>query len=205
MDLAGLMQRIQEGDREAFATLYSRYNKTVYRIAYESTGDSEKALIIVQGVFKEMYQTIREKGMYLGDLYGWLDALTTKHIGLMQRARKENGTQQARPAAKRDMVREEARVDARRPTVGELKAQAPRQYTKEEARALEARADARLFSEKEEQDEPREKSAALSIIGLSLATLLLLWVLLGLLGTLDVLPQWDLGYHWFNETFFRLF
>ncbi|HWR22421.1 MAG TPA: hypothetical protein VN366_02995 [Feifaniaceae bacterium] len=184
MDLNALMRRIQQGDREAFATLYARYNKTVFRIALDSTHDNEEAKQVVVAVFREMYQTIRAKGPYLGDLYGWLDALTAKQVRLRRMMRVGAASETAaRPAAP----------------------DRPRRYTEEEAAALEERAQRRLNRIPEKAEETRRGSAWLSIAGLSVTALLLLWVLVGLLGTLSILPRWDLGYAWFNDTLFTLF
>lgn len=224
MNLATLMQRIEQGDREAFATLYARYNQTVYTIALKQTGSADEAVLVVKAVFKEMYQTIREKGPYLGDLYAWLDALTDKHLRLMWHRHEQDAlTQRQAPAAPPPPVPQMQQPVAAPPPVQQVMSyqqpqQAyapgnfippappqPKQYSPEEAKALEQRVDARLFPEKEEKEKKKEKSSAPSFIALSLFAVLLLWILIGLLSTLEILPEWDLGYQWFNETFFRLF
>ena len=187
MDLNALMRRIQQGDREAFATLYARYNKTVFRIALDSTHNNEEAKQVVVAVFREMYQTIRTKGPYLGDLYGWLDALTAKQVRLRRMMRVGAGVTN----------------EIKAPPVS-LASDKPRRYTEEEAAALEERAQRRLQNIPGKAEE-KQRSAWLSIAALSVTALLLLWVLVGLLGTLSILPRWDLGYAWFNQTLFTLF
>ena len=238
MDLNALMRRIQQGDREAFATLYTRYNKTVYRVALESTQNEEEARQVVVAVFREMYQTIRSKGPYLGDLYGWLDALTAKQARLrrMMRGdaapvevpRTETARQEAphpevvwQEAPRQDIPRQEVprqepprrevprqespRMTIVRPqTAAATVSDRPRRYTEEEAAALEERAQRRLMRLPEEE-EPEPRGAWLSVAALGVTALLLIWVLVGLLGTLSILPRWDLGYAWFNETLFPLF
>lgn len=231
MDLSTLMRRIQQGDREAFATLYTRYNKTVYRIALDATHDSAEAVQVVIAVFREMYQTIRSKGPYLGDLYGWLDALTAKQI----RLRRVMGGSASRPAAPSPAMKVASAASS------------ARTYSQAEAAALQERALARLqrseiaetsetggapsrketdrpsrkavkkaksvpaaiMDEEEEEDEaaalPARTGGVFSVVLLSLTALALLWVLVGLLGTLGILPQWPLGYAWFNQTLFPLF
>lgn len=173
------MQRIQQGDREAFATLYARYNQTVYRIALEATGSQQDALEIVKAVFKEMYQTIVANGPYLGDLYGWLDALTAKQIRMRR-------FQQQPQAAAGSML-------------------PPRQYSEPQAEAIETRAGERLQDEPLFEPDHRKRKRGVSMVILGVAAAMLVWVLIGLLGSLKVLPQWDLGYQWFNETLFPLF
>jgi DNA-directed RNA polymerase specialized sigma24 family protein len=242
MDLSTLMRRIQQGDREAFATLYTRYNKTVYRIALDATHDSAEAVQVVIAVFREMYQTIRSKGPYLGDLYGWLDALTAKQI----RLRRVMGGASSKPASP-------SQTAASAPPARTSAASSARSYSQEEAAALQERALARLqrgeapaaaaaepmrspvyketerpprkavkkaksvpaaIMDEEEYDEeydeetaaePSRAGGAFSVAILSLTALALLWVLIGLLGTLGILPQWQLGYAWFNQTLFPLF
>lgn len=233
MDLNALMRRIQQGDREAFATLYTRYNKTVYRVALESTQNEEEARQVVVAVFREMYQTIRTKGPYLGDLYGWLDALTAKQARLRRMMRGDAApvevprTETARQEAphpervwqdvprqetfRQDAARQEApRQDAPRMTIVRPQPapdkipDRPRRYTEDEAAALEERAQRRLMRLPEEE-EPEPRGAWLSVAALGVTALLLIWVLVGLLGTLSILPRWDLGYAWFNDTLFPLF
>ena len=241
MDLSTLMRRIQQGDREAFATLYTRYNKTVYRVALDATHDSAEAVQVVIAVFREMYQTIRSKGPYLGDLYGWLDALTAKQI----RLRRVMGGSSPKPSAPSRTAAAEHEFPARMST-----ASPSRSFSQEEAAALQERALARLqrgeapfaaaaeperppahtdterpsrktvkkpnpvpaaIMDEEDEEEYEEaaassrKGGAFSVAVLSLTALALLWVLVGLLGTLGILPQWPLGYAWFNQTLFPLF
>jgi len=50
----------------------------------------------------------------------------------------------------------------------------------------------------------KRKSAPLSILNIFLG-LLFLWMLVGLLARMDVLPEWNLGYAWFNLNIFPLF
>jgi len=188
MDLNALMRRIQQGDKEAFATLYTRYDKTVYRIALEATGNDAEAKQVVVAVFREMYQTIRSKGPYLGDLYAWLDALTAKQIRLRRLTQEQRGEQEAPPPQS---------VPAQPVPEGR------RHYTEEEAKAIAERARERLPEEPEE--EAHQKGGAAVTALLSAAAVVLLWVLVGLLGSLGILPQWDLGFNWFNRTVFKFF
>ncbi|MDD3920349.1 MAG: hypothetical protein PHO41_04160 [Eubacteriales bacterium] len=81
-----------------------------------------------------------------------------------------------------------------------------RRYTNEEADELTARADA-IASEPEDEPEPRQKGFGyyfLTVLGFA-GSLVLLWMLAGLLMRLNILPSFDLGYAWFNEALFPLF
>ena len=232
MDLSTLMRRIQQGDREAFATLYTRYNKTVYRIALDATRDSAEAVQVVIAVFREMYQTIRSKGPYLGDLYGWLDALTAKQIrlrrvmgGASSKPASPSQTSAGAPPTARSYSQEEAAALQERALVrlqrGEAavaaepinppasarkeKKRPPRKAVKKAKSVSAAIMDEEEYEEDEAIAAPSRAGGALSVVILSLTALALLWVLVGLLGTLGILPQWPLGYAWFNQTLFPLF
>lgn len=50
----------------------------------------------------------------------------------------------------------------------------------------------------------KRKSPVLSLLNI-LLTLLFLWMLVGLLARMDILPEWNLGYAWFNLNIFPLF
>ncbi|MDL2218324.1 hypothetical protein LJC27_06660 [Christensenellaceae bacterium OttesenSCG-928-M15] len=178
MDLLSLMQRIADGDREAFATLYNRYNKIVLRIALEKTDNKEDAVGVVKDVFKEVYSTIRTKGPYLGDINAWMDALSAKY-------------------ARRRML--DQPVEETPPAVSK------KEYTSAEAKAIEKKADERIAVEETPEPRKKGKREIFSFAGLCLFALVLVWVLLGLLTTLEILPPFDLGYEWFNENLFRLF
>lgn len=221
MDLSSLMRRIQQGDRDAFATLYTRYNKTVYRVALDATHDKDEAVQVVKAVFREMYQTISAKGPYLGDLYGWLDALTAKQIRL-RRLMRSTPAAAASSSSPRSYSPEEAealqqrvnerlqRINAQQnepakaPTVKEAPAAPAKKST---VKSLRTPPDPERDEEYEDDDDmPAGKSSgAFSIAALSVTALLLLWVLVGLLGSLGILPELPLGYAWFNQTLFPLF
>ena len=224
MDLSSLMRRIQQGDRDAFATLYTRYNKTVYRVALDATHDKDEAVQVVKAVFREMYQTIRAKGPYLGDLYGWLDALTAKQVRL-RRLMRATPAAAASPTSPRSYSPEEAaalqqRVNerlqrinaqpnepAKAPVVKEAPAAPAKKST---VKSLRTPPNPDVYEEFEDEDDDDDlpvgkSSGAFSIAALSVTALALLWVLVGLLGSLGILPELPLGYAWFNQTLFPLF
>ena len=47
--------------------------------------------------------------------------------------------------------------------------------------------------------------SALYIIGITICVAVMLWMVAGLLMSLDVLPEYDLGYQWFNENVLDIF
>jgi len=57
-DIHALIEKIKEGDREAFMTLTSLYQKRVFLLAYSFFRNREDALDIVQETFLRLYQKI---------------------------------------------------------------------------------------------------------------------------------------------------
>lgn len=53
-----LLERIQNGDKKAFAELVSEYEKPIYRICYRFFGNEEDSLDAVQEVFIKVYRYI---------------------------------------------------------------------------------------------------------------------------------------------------
>ncbi len=169
MDLSVLMRRIQQGDKEAFKTLYCRYSKTVYRIAHETTHNKEEAKRVVVAVFREALQLIKTRGPYIGDLYGWLDALTAKQVRLLRLAGGIDENE-----AELNKADTKSKTKEPKPTE-EAQIKVPKRYT------------------------------AIVNALLAVCALALIWVLVGLLGALNVFSGLDLGYSWFNQAVFKLF
>ncbi len=223
MELELLMEQVHRGDKEAFATLYSRYNNVVFRIAYNATRDKDQSIQVVKAVFKDVYETLRARGAVQGDFNAWLDGLTMSHLRFLEK--NKPGAQVpvppspvfesvpvGVPAAPRKLqktaasARESTPVNAYRVETAQPRQERPaRRYTPEEAQAIEQRARARLErTELEEEEKIYRPSLLLGIAGFALCAELL-WLLVGLLMRLEVLPEVDLGFKWFNETFFPLF
>ena len=57
-DIYALIEKIKEGDREAFMTLTSLYQKKVFLLAYSFFRNREDALDIVQETFLKLYRKI---------------------------------------------------------------------------------------------------------------------------------------------------
>jgi RNA polymerase sigma-70 factor (ECF subfamily) len=51
-----LLDRLRDGDQEAFAALFLAYYQPVYRLAFRTTGDREEAEDIAQEVFIRLYR-----------------------------------------------------------------------------------------------------------------------------------------------------
>lgn len=57
-DVFLLVEKIKNGDREAFVTLTRRYQRKVFALAYSFFGNTEDALDIVQETFLRLYQKV---------------------------------------------------------------------------------------------------------------------------------------------------
>jgi RNA polymerase sigma-70 factor (ECF subfamily) len=70
-EIASLLERTQEGDREAFMTIIRLYQQKVFVMAYSILRDREDALDAVQETFLRLYQ---KAGLYRpgNSFQGWL-------------------------------------------------------------------------------------------------------------------------------------
>jgi len=70
-EIASLLERIQDGDREAFMTVIRLYQRKVFVMAYSILRDREDALDAVQETFLRLYQ---KAGLYKqgSSFQGWL-------------------------------------------------------------------------------------------------------------------------------------
>ncbi len=70
-EVASLLEKIQEGDREAFMTIVKLYQQKVFVMAYSILRDREDALDAVQETFLRLYQ---KAGLYRpgNSFQGWL-------------------------------------------------------------------------------------------------------------------------------------
>lgn len=73
---AELMQLIKEKQRPALEELYDRYIKLVYSFSLKSTGDAEKAKVIVQAVFTRLWTTENGYNPDKGQFVSWLLTIT---------------------------------------------------------------------------------------------------------------------------------
>jgi RNA polymerase sigma-70 factor (ECF subfamily) len=70
-EIAALLERVREGDREAFMTIIRLYQRKVFVMAYSILRDREDALDAVQETFLRLYQ---KAGLYRpgNSFQGWL-------------------------------------------------------------------------------------------------------------------------------------
>ncbi|MFN0013398.1 MAG: RNA polymerase sigma factor [Saprospiraceae bacterium] len=67
-----LVERLQQGERPAFAELYDRYGKNLYAIIFEVTKSESDAEHLLQDTFVKIWRNIGRYDATKGRLYTWL-------------------------------------------------------------------------------------------------------------------------------------
>ena len=183
MDIIDVLTRISRNDTGAFRELMQTYGKGVYLALFERSGDRQLAVAATKRAFITLYAELNARpGVDPAENLLTLRALTEQ----------ERALEAERSAIADDVL---CAHDAKR-------------ETKPCARfaANEERATAIDFSGADEE-EPCEntirqkRSGAGRIIAaaaLSLGIVAALWVIAGLLMSMELIPQAPLGYAWFN-------
>lgn len=76
LDDPALVQRIQEGDQDAFLQVYDRYASKVYGLALKMMKDSMKAEDVSQEAFLKLWRKADTFNPQRGSLVGWLLSIT---------------------------------------------------------------------------------------------------------------------------------
>lgn len=101
MDLKELMQRVAQGDKEAFAEIYNAYSHQVYEQAIQVFSDQESARLVVKRTFRRVYLTLC-KGPYRRNFAAWLQRLANEEIedllDLQEQLTPQMSTAQPEPA-----------------------------------------------------------------------------------------------------------
>lgn len=88
---AELVRRMAAGDREAFATLFERHQRTVYRFALQMTGLADVAEDITQDVFMVLARRSREYDPQAGALTTYLYGIARHRVWQRDRRRRVRG------------------------------------------------------------------------------------------------------------------
>ncbi len=67
-----LIERLQQGERAAFAELYDRYGRNLYAIIFEVTKSETDAEHLLQDTFVKIWRNITRYDASKGRLYTWL-------------------------------------------------------------------------------------------------------------------------------------
>lgn len=85
---AGLVQKMAQGDREAFAQLYDRYSRPLYATAFRILSDATEAEDIVHDVFISLWTKAADFDLNRGTVFSWAITLTRNRAIDRVRSRK---------------------------------------------------------------------------------------------------------------------
>ena len=201
MDKLTCIRQIRDGETEAARLLFGEYGDGIYRRALAATKSKEAARAITRETILELIRTLREKNEADGwDL--WVDAVTGRRIelyGLVDAdVQKLSGELFGTPGEAAE-PQTAAEPPQPAPIAAEPASEAP--VPEEEP----------LFDNSQRRANGKKRAGGATAGGviatvlLILGILLMIWVILGFLKGLNILPTLDLGYTWFNEHLFRLF
>ena len=177
-----LQYRVHRGEREAFQTLYSENARDVYLRAFSALADENRAKETVKRVFAAVYRELRAASGPV-NLDQRIAQLTGEAIAELQTLRLSD------PAPAPSAWPEE-------PATQPNPAPEPDPLPPPPVRDAPPRRKKRRGN--------KAGNVLLAIVVL-LLSLLILWIICGILMDLGVLPYTDLGYQWFNETVYPLF
>lgn len=197
-----LQERIHLGDRDAFRALYSEYSRDVYLTAQEALGNDASARAVVKQVFLRIHRELLDAEAPI-DTGLRIDVLTNEEIRVQRIAAGDMGRDILKVHTPRRLnLRPEA-------PASEPAAQRPEPrpaFERAQVRYVQQNVDHAAHGA--EPLPPKAQRGAGRVIGLILLVLFFLaflWTLVGILASLGVLPQIDLGYSWFDRTVFQLF
>lgn len=182
MDRFALMERVKNGDKDAFREIFRVYSKPVYDTALKHTDDPEEAKAIVKRVFSIAYDTLL-KEPYYGDFSAWFQTLAELQVCEWQ-AREKLEARRAKQAQKQQ-----------KKNAGD----APQAEDTPQA------AQATPVLEKKQVPVGTVLLRVLVMLLRVVVTAGLLWAIIGMLGALHILEAPNWGYMWFNQNLFELF
>lgn len=112
-----LLLRIDKEDESALGALYDRYQRLVYSLAYQSTGEAGLAEEITQDVFMRVWEKAASYRSEQGKVLTWIVSITRNRAIDMyrrQRVRPENNSldwEELHPGEQRDGVNIEVEVE----------------------------------------------------------------------------------------------
>lgn len=203
-----LQKRIQNGDREAFRSVYNKYGRDVYLTALHALGSEEAA----RGVVKQTFLVLHTELMRAADdvdLGVRIRELSENELLLLEILKNGGGEQSASAVAARskDTARARSYVAPEPEAEDEVESVIPADLPPLERTRAYMRADNAPGSspKREKKSNSSRFGHGLSAFLLFVFLLLLLWTLAGVLMGLGFIPKFDLGYEWFNRSVFPLF
>lgn len=185
MEQTEMLQKIQKGDQEAFRALFNAYAEPTYHILFKKCGNKATARMLLKRVFQDVHSSLKLQED-VDPTALWLNALANWQAETHLFCRNETeAVWQTMPAVQQAEL-------PQTPNKAELvpAESAPRELPREP------------FTAPVPKKQPG--SIALLVVLLTM-TVCLIWVMVGLLMEMQVLPHADLGYEWFNTAVFNLF
>lgn len=203
-----LQKRIQNGDREAFRSVYTKYGRDVYLTALHALGSEEAARGVVKQTFLVLHNELM-RALDDIDLGVRIRELAENELLLLEILKSGGGEQAASTVSARAKEPAAARSAAVEPLAVEDESEPaipadlpPLERTRAYMRADNAPGTA---PKREKKSRSSRFGQGLSVFFLVVFLLLLLWTLAGVLMGLGFIPKFDLGYDWFNLNVFPLF
>ena len=205
-----LQKRISAGDREAFKAVYSEYGRGVFLAAMKALGSEADARVVVKQTFLNLHRDLLNAADDV-DIPVRIRELT-EHELLLTKILRNKGVFDA--AAHGDPL--DGYTSAYRPGGASARSVYDAEDLPEESEPLPPlertyaymEAD-RVFASKRPEESPApakpKKRGGFKSVLVVLLLILLLWALVGVLMDTRLIPAFDLGYRWFNQTIFPLF
>ena len=206
-----LQKRISSGDREAFKAVYSEYGRGVFLSAMKALGSEAEARVVVKQTFLNLHRELLDAADDM-DIPVRIRELT-EHELLLAKILRNNGVFDA--AAQSEPLGSGYTSAYRSGGASARSAFEPEDLPEEseplpplERTYAYMEAD-RVFASKRPEETPapakRKKGGAFQKMLVMLLLLVLLWALIGVLMDVRLIPAFDFGYRWFNQTVFPLF
>ena len=192
----------------AFESVFKRYGKSVYKRVLDRTNNRGVAQEVVKEVFSDLYARMK-KAPDADMTVLLIEAITDAHSMQVIRANNDIssvGAHIVREVKSECPTKETCRLNqtktVKNPETGGICDDERTSCTAQAAPSAVCGIDL-------EEEMPKKKKhgflTALAITLLSVIILCGVWVILGLLVSMNVLPHFDLGFEWFNQNVFRLF
>lgn len=204
-----LQQRINTGDREAFKAVYSEYGRGVYIAALKALGSESAARNVVKQTFLNLHRELLNAADDV-DIPVLIREMTDHELLLMKIVQQHGSLDEA-PTP-------DAPIPVSEPAPELFSARSAFEDQATPARAADLpplertlaymQADG-AFPREPAPEKPavrrRKRRGGFGKFLLMLLLLALLWALAGVLMDIRIIPAYDLGYHWFNQTIYPLF
>lgn len=221
MGLEELVRRIRFGDKTAVKDLISIYGNAVYLRALERTQDKELAREAARQTFGQFVAVVQQQpeedgwSLWFGDLiernisaFAQIDPdMSLIENELERELYGEQDVlpepQYSQPSAR--IAQQPQPQPQRQPSGRVVPAPAAEQRDKASRSSGRSVRD-EVFDEAYRPHKKKKRGGGtLSVILLILVCLILLWVVGGVAMTMKWIPEYDLGYTWFNLNVFKLF